>query len=400
MATRQTAVNQALNDSAVRHAIWLQRYGGSSAKKVLKLLAEAESDMARRIAARSAMLAKRPSAVEAGSGLVTSARLDSLLAAIRRQNRDLRTAMERSLRADLRGLAEAEVDIAARRLDEALGVDLGNLRPSPEVLRSLVDGKIARGETIRQWWGKLSRRRQASLEAAVRLGMVEGDDIRTMARRLRTTEHVTRVQAEALVRTAVTAVASQARTALYETNDDVVAEEMWVSTLDSRTSDICISLDGKRWPVGTAHIRPPAHPRCRSTLSPVTKTWEELGATNLKPGRGARKLDDLLDRQLKEKGFDPGARREIIAAQRRASMPGSVQLGRRRPTYQQWLKAQPAAFQDEVLGKAKGALFRRGGLTVDKFVDVKTGRPFTLDELKARESAAWAKANLNGGEAA
>ena len=68
--------------------------------------------------------------------------------------------------------------------------------------------------------------------------------------------------------------------------------------------------------------------------------------------------------------------------------PSSVQQ------YQKWLKRQPAGFQDEVLGKTKGALFRRGGVGVDKFVDMRSGRSFTLDELKNREGQAFMKANI------
>ena len=50
-------------------------------------------------------------------------------------------------------------------------------------------------------------------------------------------------------------------------------------------------------------------------------------------------------------------------------------------TYQQWLTRQPASFQDEILGQAKADLFRKGNLTLDRFVD-ENGRELTLEQLR------------------
>ena len=62
-------------------------------------------------------------------------------------------------------------------------------------------------------------------------------------------------------------------------------------------------------------------------------------------------------------------------------------------TYGGWLKRQSAEKQDDVLGATRGALFRRGGLTIDKFTNDK-GRWYSLDELKQIESKAFKKANV------
>lgn len=44
------------------------------------------------------------------------------------------------------------------------------------------------------------------------------------------------------------------------------------AVLDGRTSEICRSLHGRVWPVGSAAIRrPPLHPYCRSTLVPLNR---------------------------------------------------------------------------------------------------------------------------------
>ena len=46
-----------------------------------------------------------------------------------------------------------------------------------------------------------------------------------------------------------------------------------------------------------------------------------------------------------------------------------------------------------MLGKAKAELFRKGGLTVDKFVD-RFDKPLTLEELRLTYPTAWEKADL------
>lgn len=63
------------------------------------------------------------------------------------------------------------------------------------------------------------------------------------------------------------------------------------------------------------------------------------------------------------------------------------------PTYGEWLKRQPASVQDDILGKAKGKLFRTSELPVDRFVD-RAGQEYTLEQLRKRESEAFERAGL------
>ena len=74
----------------------------------------------------------------------------------------------------------------------------------------------------------------------------------------------------------------------------------------------------------------------------------------------------------------------------RASMDGQVPADQ---TYGQWLKKQSAERQDDILGKTRGALFRKGGLEFDRFYNDK-GRYLTLDELRQRDAAAFDKAGV------
>jgi len=70
------------------------------------------------------------------------------------------------------------------------------------------------------------------------------------------------------------------------------------------------------------------------------------------------------------------AKRDAWADENIGSTPSNV-------TYQDWIKRQPAKFQDEVLGPTRARLFREGGVPLDKFVDA-SGKQYNLDQLRTR----------------
>jgi SPP1 gp7 family putative phage head morphogenesis protein len=165
--------------------------------------------------------------------------------------------------------------------------------------------------------------------------------------------------AEAIVRTSVQHAASVARQQTWEQNSGVVKAVRWVSTLDGRTSSICRSLDNKVFPLD-AGPRPPIHIRCRSTT--------------------VAELDGRFD-FLKE-----GATRSSLGGTEKADT-----------SYYGWLKKQPVAFQNEVLGINRAKLLRDGGLTAERFAELNLGKnfkPLTLAQMKRLEPQAFEKASL------
>jgi len=165
--------------------------------------------------------------------------------------------------------------------------------------------------------------------------------------------NATRHDAARVVRTAVTHVTTQARQAAFEANSELIAFVRWLSVLDSRTSQICAGLDGQTWPVDRGP-RPPAHPNCRSDVVVGLRPVENI------PGVDFTKL--------------PPATRASMGGE----VPAVQKLG-------EWLRGQPIATQESILGKAKAALFRRGVVPIKRFVDVPTLRPLKLRELERIE---------------
>ena len=162
--------------------------------------------------------------------------------------------------------------------------------------------------------------------------------------------------AKAIANTAMMHVATNARMAVLEENDDVVIGYEWVSTLDGRTSPICRARDGQVF-LFTDKIqpKPPAHINCRSSVAP--------------------KLSPEFDI------FDDGATRASKGADGGKQVSADL-------SYYEWLKRQPSNFQDEILGKTKGAIFRNAGLDAEEFRKITVdnlGRPLTLDEMAAAD---------------
>lgn len=143
----------------------------------------------------------------------------------------------------------------------------------------------------------------------------------------------------------------------------------WMSILDSRTSQLCRSLDGQVYRFGEGPL-PPAHPNCRSTIiAEMPGRWLKRGPTGRFVKRDARPANGA------------GGAQEV---------PGSM-------SYYEWLKTQPPEFQDDALGVTRGALFRKGGLSAEAFGKLNIGRnfqPLTLEEMRRLKPNAFKRAGL------
>jgi SPP1 gp7 family putative phage head morphogenesis protein len=352
-------VNGDLFDLAVRHQVGLQRVSTATVRKLIALLNRVDADIV------AQMQRYDPTEV---SGAWSAKRLEKLLEAVRVVNRDAYNTVGKELTADLKALAAYEGVFQASALSSALPIAFDIISPSAEQLFAAVNSRPFQGRILKEWGRDLESGAFAKVRDAIRQGFVEGQTVDQIVRRLVGTRanqfrdgilEINRRSAEAVVRTAINHTANAARQSLYEANADLIGSWRFVATLDAKTSVGCASLDGKTFPIGQGP-QPPRHYNCRSSSVPITRSWRELGFD----------IDEL----------PPGTR---------ASMDGQVPG---EMTYNDWLKGQPAEVQDEVLGKTKAALFRDGDLPLDRFVD--DGRAMTLDELRHKETEAFARAGL------
>ncbi len=227
----------------------------------------------------------------------------------------------------------------------------------------------ATGQLLEPFIDTWSDKQLDGVEQLVRKGWAEGSTVQDMATQVRGTRAngfsdgliaASARQAEAMVRTSVQHVSQSAREATWHDNDDLVEGVIFIATLDGKTTQQCRSLDHKEFPLDSGP-RPPLHINCRSTT--IAKLPKEF---------------DFLDE---------GATR--------SSMNGYVPAD---TTYYEWLKSQPASFQDEAIGASRGALFRSGGLSTDQFAKLNLGRnfqPLTLEQMASKEPVAFHRAGLD-----
>lgn len=124
-----------------------------------------------------------------------------------------------------------------------------------------------------------------------------------------------------------------------------VAQYVWVSVLDSRTSAICQGRSGLIFKVGEGPL-PPAHENCRSSISLIVDGEEDA----------------------------------------------------EQESYYDWIQKQPVGFQEKAMGKKFSKLLRKGGLSSQEFAKLRLDKnfePITLVEAEKLAPEIFAKANVD-----
>lgn len=340
-------MNTRIANAMIDHDVDLLRVAASSNRRVRGLLKALERELVARLD-------------DVNLSDVMQTRLRTLLSKVRQQIDQTYGEINRLVQNDLLGVAALEVELVARTANTVIGIDVLNPQAPRVIARALIDDLLIRGAPSADWWSRQAADTAFRFATQVRIGVLAGDPTPKIARRVRQEMDVSRRAAEALVRTSVQTVATNARLASYKANGDVVTGVQQLSVLDNRTTDICIAYSGLQWDLdgnplpGTKlpfNGGPPRHWNCRSTLVPILKTWRDMGID----------VDE----------FQPSTR---------AAMNGEVAAT---TTFAQWLASRSEEQQDEILGKGRAQLWRDGRITLTDLVD-QTGRPMTLEQLRAK----------------
>lgn len=259
-------------------------------------------------------------------------------------------------------VAQVSASATATSLSAAVGgqVAVGVL-PTAAYLETLAGQTIIQGAVQADWWSRQAGDTAFKFQSAVRQGLVAAETTPQIIKRVREVMDLSSRNATTLVHTSVQSVANSTREKIFADNTDVVSGKEWSSALDRRTCPTCGVRDGKRWTTDSKPIShsipytvPPLHFRCRCSMVPVLKTWEELGID----------LQELPDGT-------------------RASMEGQVND----KTFADWLKrkeSEAQGFADKTLGKGRAQLWKDGKLTMDQMIS--GGKPLSLAELKNKYS--------------
>ncbi len=342
-----------LEDESTRHAVYVQLYAAGQAEEVATFIVLAINTAKARVA----------------EGLSTygTRRYEQQIRVLQKDLAGIQSEMKGQMLLNLGEFAGAEAKYSIDLLGQVVKASVQLGVPSPEIVKAaalsdpmaLEARKGMQKISISGALDEFGAKKSAEILSEINIGSALGEPTQVIARRLNGLHQLQRDQATALVRTMTNHIASTARAETLKENDDILKGWRWISTLDSRTSKICMSRDQKIY--GWDDPRPPAHWNCRSSTIPVLK--------------------DEYHRDI------PGSTRPSVGSD-------GIKPVKSDTTYSEWLARQSAAFQKDVLGPARYKLFSKGELTLDKFVN-DNGRTLTLDQLRERNPLAFEKAGLD-----
>lgn len=277
--------NEVYQDRIISHQIGLRRLSNATLQRVVALLNETRPRVRTLIVERMDRIAE--SGVNMGPE--TLRRLEALDQEVAGVLRESHEAIASRIARDMESLASYEVDFQARLMNDVLPVRLEYIRPSPEQLRAIVYSQPFQGRVLRDWTAKFATDDRARIMKEVRIAAAMGETPTQTARRVEGTKalryrdgkrRASRRELQMLVQTASSHIQNRARQKWAESTG-VVRQEVYVATLDSKTTFQCASLDGQVFPAGQGPT-PPVHMNCLpgdslvstgSAITGVSKRW-------------------------------------------------------------------------------------------------------------------------------
>jgi SPP1 gp7 family putative phage head morphogenesis protein len=210
---------------------------------------------------------------------------------------------------------------AARLLDAAtLG---GKFVSLPRAAVDEMVGFTADGTPLSQLFDDIGPGTRGEMEHALVVGVGTGQHPTVVARMMQRAFALGLSRATLIARTEMLRAWRESSRRTYEANQDVVAGWIWHAEHGPNTCASCLAMDGT---IHTVDERLDDHPNGRCAMMPLTRSWNELGFKG-----------------VEEVG--PPAREDS----------------------EDWLRSQPEAVQEKILGRAAAALWRSGKISLSDF---------------------------------
>lgn len=342
-------INDEVLDQELRHAVEVLRLREGIVGRILAVLDRADADAIGRLVVRLQRIEERGFDL----GPETTRRLERVIVDIQNTRARVVASAGENLTSELEEFLGYELEFQTGVVEGAVTrVGLDVTSPTISRARAAAFSKPFETRLLRDWVRDLGANDKRRLRSAIQNGFIEGLTTPQIARSVQNEIDVTRRHATTITRSALSHTANAARSEVGRANADLVKGVQYIATLDSRTTLRCASLDKRVFPVDSGP-RPPQHHQCRSVTTFVLKGVSGTVGT-------------------------------------RASFNGQVAAD---INYSQFLRNQSREFIEEVLGKTRADLFIRGRLDIDRFTD-RSGRTFTLAELRRREPTAVKLANV------
>lgn len=396
LSAKQAAMtaNERYREAVLRYEVDLRRYS-SQVRDTLDKFLEAENRLL------SMELEKRLAALSAPDGTLPTyavQRIKAMMGDFSAMREATLGEAYRTLNGELEELGEVAGKAEVSLLGQSLPFVYEFAVPPTAKLAAIIREEPFQGALMKTWFDRLKVRDQNRLRGVVKAGMGQGWTIPQYVAKIAGTKagdykdgvlNTTRREASAIARTAVNHVSVAARDTVWEENRDVIPCKLWLSTLDGRTTLLCIGRDhrgsptqGGKLPPGVLPLdppdaRPPGHWQCRSTMIAYISGASLLGERPMVVDTRTRKAREVDFRAVaKAEGKTIQQVRKEWADKYVGNVPANT-------NYETFLKNQSRSFQDEVLGPTRADMWRSGKLTVDQFSD-SSGRRYSLKELSAK----------------
>lgn len=365
------SLNDRIADEIVAHHVRVLRLASGAFDRVARLLHHLDKQTADILIE-----------IANSDGVIT--RVDAAIQAVYQLNQRAYRQIGKELKAELSELSVHEVQYSNGLMMSLAPNAKFSLPPKPYV-RAIVDEEPMFGGLFSEWIEGLAQGRYQRIRNAIRLSAAANGNVMDLIKQIRGQKslgfrdgiaNTSLRSAKMLVNTAYGSVANKARYDFFTAKkkkkrkkrkkkkvdgkvvievfpDDKIIEAvnegdveiegfMWAATLDEVTCTICDSLDGQYFEAEEFYaIYASSHPNCRCVGIPMidVEEFEFARPTKLK--------------------------------------------------YEDWLRRQPMSFQQEILGPARAAMFKRG-MPMKKFVDA-SGIRYNLSELRKIEGDMIAK---------
>ena len=260
---------------------------------------------------------------------------------------------------EFKELAKQEVNYTQKAYNSVIGVDVFKNIPPESAMSSILSTSLIEGATISAWMQDLEASQAFDVERAIKMGMTLGETNNQLAQRVVNIMGVSMRNAQTIVKTGTATVANQARMEFMKANEeDVIKGYQWHATLDSRVRLEHAARDGAAWDTNKKGLNEkgkkypfkytPDGWNCRCQLTPILKTWREIGIDEDELPEGTRSSLD---------GYVPQT-----------------------TTFDKWIEGKSDKFKEDYLGKGRYNLYKDGKITFSDLVR-QDGRTLTIKEL-------------------
>lgn len=138
-------------------------------------------------------------------------------------------------------------------------------------------GFASNGSPLNDLFQKITTQYGSDIRDIISTGILNGENPRTIARRIKNETSMPLYRAETIARTESQRASRAATIENYKNNSTITKGYIRLATGDSRTCPACYALHKTTYELNKLM---PTHPNCRCIIVPQTKTWNEItGAT-------------------------------------------------------------------------------------------------------------------------